>query len=377
MRVMVSRSALGLSLVCACAAVAFAQDHERTRTVTIGASGDILLHTRVLDVAADHGFDHLFVELRPLIRPDEIAFANLETPLSMERDPTRGDPPILGAPPQAAQALARAGIDVLSVANNHAWDQFDDGLRDTLAAIDGAGIAGVGAAQEPERAAGPIVIERDGVRVAFVAFTDHLQGYPGSHRPVAHVSFWDERAVIRALQAARAQADVVVASMHWGLAYLHEEHIDQRLEASFLVAHGADVVLGHGPHVLERVERLSSPRGEAIVAYSLGNLISNQGYRYQRGARIPEADRPLYEPATREGVWLRIEVELGPDGQVSIANVGATPLWTHNNHLDLARGRAFAPDIRVLPLATADDPLLREERRQSIAASLGELVPLD
>src|SRR5690606_25555835 len=105
------------------------------------------------------------------------------------------------------------------------------------------------------------------VRVAFLAWTDHIQGYAGTRRPSARVAMYEQRAVRRALETARAQADVVVASMHWGLAYRHDHRSEQRSAAAYLIRHGADVVLGHGPHVLQPVERASSPRGEALVAY--------------------------------------------------------------------------------------------------------------
>jgi poly-gamma-glutamate synthesis protein (capsule biosynthesis protein) len=348
----------------------------RPRRVLIGGSGDVLFHTRVVEVAAQRGFDHLFAGLRETIAPQEIAFANLETPLSVAREPMRGDPPRLGAPPEAAAAMARAGLDVLSVANNHAWDQRDDGMVDTLEALRRAGIAPVGAAPEPGDAPGPVVVERDGVRVAFVAFTVILQGHPGTRRPAVRIATWDERRARRVLERARAEADVVVASMHWGLGYRHEDRSEQRSRTRFLVRHGADVVLGHGPHVLQRVERIESPRGRALVAYSLGNLISNQGYRYHRRRRQRDVQRPLREPATRDAVWLRVAVDLSPEGRVQIGGVEAVPLWTHNNWWDEERRRADGPDVRVVPLRTIADAELAAERRAAIARVLGDAVNL-
>lgn len=346
------------------------------RRVLIGASGDILFHTRVVDVATERGFDHLFAALRQVIHPQEIAFANLETPLSVDREPMRGDPPRLGAPPEAAPALAGAGIDVLSVANNHAWDQRHTGLAHTVDALRQTGITPVGAAPDEDAAAGPIFVERDGVRVAFVAFTVVIQGHPGTRRPSVRVAMWDERRARRVLEEARAQADVVVASMHWGLAYRHDDRSEQRSVAQSLVRHGADVVLGHGPHVLQRVERVTSPRGEAVVAYSLGNLISNQGYRYRRGHRERGVQLALREPATRDGVWLRVAVDVPSPGQVRIGGVEAVPLFTHNNFWDEERRRADGPDIRVVPLRGLDDEELASERREAIHAVLGDAVNL-
>jgi len=375
-RAAVRRLALTLAaLAWVIAAFGSAQDDGGTseaRRVVIGASGDILFHTRVLDAAEAHGMDRVFAGLSEIIDPDEIAFANLETPLSMDREPMRGNPPRLGAPPESAQVLARAGLDVLSVANNHVWDQSHLGLADTLEAVHEAGILAVGSAPTEELAPGPVIVDREGVRVAFLAWTDHIQGYAGTRRPSARVAMYEQRAVRRALETARAQADVVVASMHWGLAYRHDHRSEQRSAAAYLIRHGADVVLGHGPHVLQPVERASSPRGEALVAYSLGNLVSNQGYLYRRGRRERGVERALREPATRDGVWLRISVDV-LDGQVRIADVEGVPLWTDNNHWDVERRRAAAPDIRILPLGTLADAELRAERRTAIARALGNV----
>jgi hypothetical protein len=361
-------SALSLVLV------ARAQD-QSARRVFIGGSGDILFHTRVVETTSAHGgFDHLFDALRGVITPGEIAFANLETPLSIGRVPSRGNPPILGAPPEAASALARAGIDVVSVANNHAWDQRDLGLADTLAALRGASLASVGAAPDENAAPGPVIVERNGVRVAFVAWTDHVQGHPGTRRPAVRLAMWDQARVRRVLTDARSRADVVVASMHWGLGYRHDDRSEQRSKAEALIRYGADVVIGHGPHVLQRVERVSSPRGEAVIAYSLGNLISNQGYLYRRGRR-ERAELPLREPSTRDGVWLRVGVELAED-RVRVTSIDATPLWTYNNYWAQEQRDEAQPDIRVVPLAQIPDEALRAERRAAIERALGPIARL-
>ncbi|MEZ4340956.1 MAG: CapA family protein, partial [Sandaracinaceae bacterium] len=254
MRRAVVRTAYIAALLSVALAASFGRAQPAaTRRVVIGGSGDVLFHTRVVAAAAANGgFDHVFSGLRTVISEDEIAFANLETPLSTDHAPMRGDPPRLGAPPAAAAALNRAGIDVLSLANNHAWDQRVEGMVDTIAALDGSHIAHVGVGPDEDEAPGPVIIERTGVRVAFVAFTVILQGSPGTRRPAVRVSMWDERRARRVLGEAREQADLVVASMHWGIGYRHDDRSEQRTRAAFLVEHGADLVLGHGPHVLQR-----------------------------------------------------------------------------------------------------------------------------
>ncbi|MBX3275167.1 MAG: CapA family protein [Sandaracinaceae bacterium] len=351
----------------------------RPRAVTIGASGDILCHIKVVRSAREQpaGWDHVFGRLRAIIGEDEVALANLETPLSERIPPETGEPPVLGAPGDVAEGLRNAGIDAVSVANNHSYDQTAAGLGDTLAALAAAGVGAAGAAATLDEAPGPVLLERDGVRVAFLAFTERVnRGAAGAEGGRVWVARYDDALARAALARARAQADVVVVSIHWSHDYIQRPLAPQRSRARLLVDAGADVIIGHGPHVLQEVERLESPRGEAVVAYSLGNLVSNQGLRYFVGRRIPRDLHPaVVLPTVRDGAWLRTRVALDDDGRVRIERLEAVPLWTHNNYVDVASRRAALLDVHVGPLTDADEAT-RAERRPAIAAALGSAVTL-
>lgn len=350
------------------------------RRVVIGGSGDVLAHIKVVRSAREHadrgGFRHVFGELREVIGEDEIAFVNLETPLSERVTPETGDPPVLGAPAEVADALAAAGIDVASVANNHAYDQTAVGMEDTLRALRGANVVAVGAAPREEDAAGPAIVERDGVRVAFVAFTERINRGPGGRAHEAHVARFERGRAAPVLAAARRQADVVVVSIHWSTDFVVRPFPPQRELARWLVDQGADVILGHGPHVLQEVERLPSPRGEAVCAYSLGNFVSNQGLRYRFGRRPPSGVHPaVVLPATRDGAWVRVRLAVEGDA-VRVEAIEAVPLWTHNNFLRALEQRLEPRlDIRVRPLRDTEDEV-RAERRPFIERALGPAVRL-
>lgn len=351
----------------------------RARAVTIGASGDILCHIKVVRSAAEHesGFEHVFGRLRAVIGEGEVAVANLETPLSERIPPETGEPPVLGAPGSVAAALGAAGIDAVSVANNHSYDQTAAGLGDTIEALRAAGVGFAGAAETLEASPGPIVVERDGVRVAFLAFTERVnRGHAGAQGARTWVARFDEELARRALERARQVADVVVVSIHWSHDYVERPLIPQRRRARFLVDAGADVIVGHGPHVLQEVERMESPRGDAVVAYSLGNLVSNQALRYRPGRRIPPDLHPaVVLPTLRDGAWLRTHVVLDDGGRVRIDRLEAVPLWTVNNYLDVAERRESVLDVHVGPLSDAS-PELQTERRPVIQAALGDAVTL-
>lgn len=355
------------------------------RSVVIGASGDLLAHVRVVSAgrAAAGGFVHVLGDLREIITPDEIAFLNLETPLSEERTPESGSPPVLGAPPEVAAAMRAVGIDVVSTANNHAYDQWMIGALRTLEALDAAGVGRAGAGADADAALAPWTFTTSsGVRVALVAVTERINGAPGrSHGAGATVAQWprghdEDRRIAAAVEAARAVADVVVVSIHWSHDFREIPFDVQRDRARFLVEHGADVILGTGPHVLQEVERLESPRGEAVCAYSLGNVVSNQGYRYRLGRRPdPGANIATWLAAARDGVWLRVELSVD-DGRVTIPRLEGVPLFTHNNFWEREDDDALAEDIFVERLSSVEDEALRTARLEAIAEALGPAVTL-
>ena len=345
--------------------------------VTIGASGDLLTHIRVVRAAAVHGWGHVLGELSSFTAGEDISFANLETPLSEERPVASGSPPILGAPVELAAALGAAGIDVLSVANNHAWDQWARGAQRSVQAVRAAGVGAVGAGPTMDEAFAAHVVVSHGLRVAFMAITERVNGGPGHSPPEALIARWDDDAVVaRAVEAARSEADVVVVSIHWSHDFWPEPNGLQERRAAFLVEHGADVILGSGPHILHRVSRLPSPRGDAICAYSLGNLISNQGNRYRVGRRMASGAHPAtWLPTTRDGAWLRIPLHV-EGGRIAIGDMTAMPLFTANNFWAMERRETRDPDIRILRLSLQEDAALIAERRAVIASTLGAEVTL-
>ena len=360
-------------LVCA---TPFGGAQDAVRSVTIGASGDVLLQPRVVSAgrAAVDGFDRVIGPVRVMAPLDDIAFANLESPLSEEITVTSGSPPTLGAPAGVAASLARAGLDVVSIANNHSWDQGARGAALTLAALNDAGIRAVGAGRTEADALTPVVVTRGTVRVAFVAVTNRINAGPGDREPRAMIATWNDERIDDALDNARQRADLVVVSIHWSHDFWVGPREEERERARFLVDHGADVVLAHGPHVLHPVERLVSPRGDAICAYSLGNLVSNQGFAYRLGHE-GSGHEATWRPDARDGAWLRVRASV-TDGHVSIGALEAVPLFTYNNFFERDADVEPVEDIRVQRLADVPDVALATERRAAIARALGPEVTL-
>ncbi|MDH5491730.1 MAG: CapA family protein, partial [Myxococcales bacterium] len=344
---------------------------QALRHCDLAATGDLLLHIKVVATGRAHGWDRVFAGLGEALEPGDLAFANLETPLVEDVLPVRtGSPPILGAPGEVAAALARAGITVVGAANNHAYDQQSSGLARTLEALEAAGVGYVGAHREQAAVLEPLIIERGGVRVAFLSFTDRVNRGPGARPVQAHIArSMDAGVVAEAIREARERAEIVVVGIHWSHDFVEAPSYRQRARARQMVELGADFVVGTGPHILHPVEILPSPRGQAVVAYSLGNAVSNQGQRYRIGRRVNrEAHPAVVTPEPRDGALLRLRFALDARGELHVERLLAVGLWTENNFFRFEQ--EGERDVHVRRLAAVDEAT-RAERWPRIQAALG------
>jgi Bacterial capsule synthesis protein PGA_cap len=327
------------------------------------AVGDILMHEDVKRAAeADPaGIPALWADLVPLFQEADLAFANLETPVA-PRGGRPGAPFQFNAPQALPAALRASGFTVLSTANNHAFDQGANGVRETLDRLHGAQLVAVGSGEDRPRAEALQVVERHGIRIAFLGFTDIFNLDLNRRATEPWVRPLELEPALAAVREARSRADLVVVSLHWGNEYQHLPTRRQRDLARALVDAGCDVLLGHHPHVLQPVEILEAGGRRALVAYSLGNFISNQDRMY-RADLFPVAGGDSRDGAALE---LRFEQGRGPDGtaRMVLAEAVVEPLWTENNW-GASAGRR---EIRVIRVAAAEARLRAELDRLSDAA---------
>ena len=203
------------------------------------------------------------------LRSADIAFGNLECAVSRRGTPFEKLYNFRGTP-RALRGLARhSGIDVLNLANNHAGDYGPVALLDTVRGIERLGMKAVGAGRNLRRALEPQLVERLGLRVAFVGFSDvaPIEFAAAPDRP--GTAWATPEAVTRAVHRARRRADVVVATFHWGIEKAPYETGQQQALAAAAADAGAQLVIGAHPHVLQPLRR----QGSALVAYSLGNFV--------------------------------------------------------------------------------------------------------
>ncbi|HWI60719.1 MAG TPA: CapA family protein [Symbiobacteriaceae bacterium] len=236
--------------------------------VTVALVGDILLNDAVL---AGRGADYPWQRVATRLRQADLAIGNLETAVSARGTPAADKLYTFRSHPSALAGAQRAGLDVFSLANNHALDYGPEALLDTIEHVRAAGLAPVGAGRDSDEALRPAIINVDGFRVAVLAFTRVIPapGWVAGFRHPGMATGWEPEPVLTAIRNARARADAVIVLMHWGEEMKeHPRPADADLARAMAKA-GATVVAGHHPHVLQGFEW----QGQSLIAYSLGNFI--------------------------------------------------------------------------------------------------------
>jgi poly-gamma-glutamate capsule biosynthesis protein CapA/YwtB (metallophosphatase superfamily) len=251
------------------------QIEARVRVVGGAATKPVALTVRPLrmlavgDINLDGVPAHAWQSTGPALRKADLAFGNLESAVSTGGVAFPKEYNFRGTPAALAALRDRSGIDVLNLANNHVGDYGPQATIDTVRRVERLGMKAVGAGPDLERALTPQVVNRLGLRIAFVGFSEIAPIEFAATRGQAGTAWANPSEIARAVQAARRKADIVVATFHWGIEKQTLETAQQRALADVAVRNGAQVVIGAHPHTLQPVRR----QGAAIVAYSLGNFV--------------------------------------------------------------------------------------------------------
>jgi poly-gamma-glutamate capsule biosynthesis protein CapA/YwtB (metallophosphatase superfamily) len=249
--------------------------------VQLIAVGDIMLARTVGEQILENGPQIVFEGVQDALDEGDLRLGNLECALTDVGTPEEKTYNLI-APPETVKALSLGKFDLLSLANNHALDNGPAGLADTMRILDEAGIARVGAGANARDARAPVFIQKNGLRMAFLAYVDvpvELDGFDtrawiatGDQPGVA----WAEPEQITLdVKAARLQADVVVVMLHSGneiSTYLASINPNQHQAARAAIDAGAALVVGSHPHVLQSIELYHG----GLIAYSLGNFVFDQ-----------------------------------------------------------------------------------------------------
>lgn len=260
---------------------------DDTNEISLVAVGDVMLSRTVERKMQKNGVDYPFRVTADFLRGADIAFANLECPITAG-NPVEAYEMSFRAPIGSASVLHDAGFDMLSLANNHTMNFGVKGILDTLRFLGEAGVTPVGAGRDGDEANAPKVLNVKGMRFAFLAYHDEdvvPDGYEaGAERP--GTAFMRIERMKEAVKAAKAQADFVIVSMHSGIEYVDKPNKHQTSFAHAAIDAGAEMVIGHHPHVVQTLEKYNGK----YIFYSLGNFVFDQ----------------MEQRETREGLAIKI-----------------------------------------------------------------------
>ncbi len=249
-------------------------------TARIILGGDVMLGRIVKERIRSRGPSYPLGRIAATMRRADLTLVNLECAVTASERRWQGVPKVFyfGAPPEAIQTLRSAGVDLVSLANNHVLDYGEEGLNETLQLLRKGGIAFAGAGADLAEASAPVFIERGGVKMGMVAYCDHQEDFAaGESRPgINHLDLEDEDRVVdrfrRDLDRMReAGVDWPILSLHWG------PNMVERPSASFVrLAHaaveaGCGILFGHSAHVFHGIEIY---KGRPIF-YSAGDLVDD------------------------------------------------------------------------------------------------------
>lgn len=319
---------------------------EEISIVRLAAAGDVIMHLPIVrsgyrPEADSYDFRSCFEEVRDYLSGADVAVAVLESPLADGKDRQFTGYPTFKAPPAIADALQWAGIDLVFTAHNHSLDQGIAGVQHTLAHLNRIGLAQTGSRlrpEDPEYA----VIDKNGIRMGFLSYTTSTNGIPLPANAPHVVNVLDFNILPKTIAKLKElEVDVIIAALHDGVEYQRLPSREQQTVARKLLEAGVDVVLGSHVHVIQPyeyqtvVDKDGSSRG-CFVAYSLGNFLSNQQWRYSDCGLMLTLE--LEKSSLRPGVTVRLD--------------NHQPVWVHRY---LSQGR-YEYRIKMVKGPVCDDP---------------------
>jgi poly-gamma-glutamate synthesis protein (capsule biosynthesis protein) len=239
----------------------------------IFGAGDTCFAGKLEAIGKSKGYGYFFEALRSEISAADLSILNLETCISLRGQPLPKEFTFRSSP-LVLEALKTAGVEAVSLANNHSYDFGEDAFLDTLNYLKKEGIYYAGGGLNEREAFNPALIELESKRIAFFAFTDVLPyGFAAKKDKSGVASAKDKRKVIETIKKWSPKVDLVIISLHWGKELSSLPEKNQIAFAHQLVDSGADIIFGKHPHVVQPVEVY---KGKPIF-YSLGNFIFSPG----------------------------------------------------------------------------------------------------
>lgn len=309
---------------------------------TLTSVGDIILHQAVIDggLSKDgtYQYDYLFEYVSPIFNRSDYTVANYEGTLN--GTPYTGYPAFC-APDAIATAIKNAGIDMVTTANNHAYDRKLAGLKRTPDVFRKAGVEVIGTRSAPEDPKYSLITV-NGIRIGITGYTYETTGN-GTQKALNGVNLTGEAALLvdsfnpyraavyeknKEEMASRIQsmktagAECVIFILHWGEEYKTVSNSYQKKLAQYLSDQGVDVIIGHHPHVIQEISVVSSSVSgkNTLVYYSLGNFLANMSFNTHNTKGYAE-----------DALIAQIEIERNKTGEISIVKGGYIGTYVYKN----------------------------------------------
>lgn len=302
----------------------------------ISFAGDIIMHIPVKTSARSHdvigietktsrnnsGYDFLFYQIKDLLKLSEIVLGNMEFPVS---PPFESKPKVFNCSPEVIGGMKWAGFNMVTIANNHILDQGDQGVVNTMRILRQNKMDYIGVGVDEAAARTGIVKTVHGIRIGFIGYTGYLN-YPKPQKQAEYHLNWlyDKEEIRQDIEELKKRCDYLVMVVHTGVEYMTIPRESDSVLFKNCINYGVDLVIGHHPHLLQPVEKVTADDGrECYIFYSLGNFISNQSTRtasYFDGA-------PL---TTRDSIIVSCILKRSGNGKRPVVRFDVVPVYTKN-----------------------------------------------
>ncbi len=300
-------------------------------TAEIGAIGDILLHDRVYkdaDTGSGYDFSDMFAPVKDMLSSPDFTIANQES-IAAGSDLGLSSYPSFNSPYEISDTLQNVGIDLVTLANNHSLDKGEKGILRAIDYYNKIGMPYVGINKNEEDARRDRIIEINGIKIGFLSYTYGTNGILIPDGKDYLVNYIDDYKMTQDIKNIRNKVDLILINAHWGLEYKRNPSDEQRRLAKLMAEAGADIIIGHHPHVLQPIEWIETDKHKTLVVYSLGNFLSGQQNDYKDIGGM---------------VRIKITKESSTKGTTTttISNVMFTPTYVTNQNEHDYRVQPFA-----------------------------------
>lgn len=301
------------------------QMEDSLSTLEFSFVGDIMCHSTQFKYAKtgkdSFDFKPVFREIKPYFENSDVVVGNLETVVEVKGVQFSGYP-VFNTPKEFLEGLRFADFDILSTANNHSYDRSERGVLSTLKHIKDYGFESVGSYSSKSSRDSVKVFEKNGIKFALLSYTYGVNLYHIPDEKSYLVNRINRRIIKSDISKHRSNgADVVILFFHFGLEYAKQPNSYQREVVEKSIQFGADVIIGSHSHSLQPIEYFKTKDGKldsGFVAYSLGNFISNQRWRYSDGGAV------LNFTITKNIFT----------GKISLGRVRFLPIWVYKGNTE-------------------------------------------